>query len=171
MLVVWSSVLIGQQRHQPSGCSVRCCRCDRCLVWCPRRAIRASAGGLRADSPGADVTVSPDFAPSGGSIPQIRPSASSPSMQSPRSRQTSVGWVDRAVLRVTRPASNNGLPWRLEGGSEYVGLSALVKQPISWQSCQVCTHNRVCRERLVFRASARCRVRLMLETTPRFRLS
>ncbi len=56
----------------------------------------------------------PDFAPSGGSIPQIRPSASSPSMQSPRSRQTSAGWVDRAEFKVTRPASNSGLPWRLE---------------------------------------------------------
>lgn len=32
-------------------------------------------------------------------------------------------------------------------------------------------YKRVCRDRLVFRASARCRVRLMLETTPRFRLS
>lgn len=41
------------------------------------------------------------------------------------------------------------------------------------QNPAVCwsTHNRVCRDRLVFRASARCRVRLMLETTPRLRLS
>uniref|UniRef100_A0A3Q1FWB7 Male-enhanced antigen 1 n=1 Tax=Acanthochromis polyacanthus TaxID=80966 RepID=A0A3Q1FWB7_9TELE len=39
-------------------------------------------------------------------------------MQSPRSRQTSVGWVDRAAFRVTRPASNRGLPWRLWEGPE-----------------------------------------------------
>lgn len=32
-------------------------------------------------------------------------------------------------------------------------------------------YKRVCRDRFVFRASARYRVRLMLETTPRFRLS
>lgn len=37
-------------------------------------------------------------------------------MQSPRSRHTSAGWLDSAEFRVTRPASNSGLPWRLEVG-------------------------------------------------------
>lgn len=145
-------------------------------------------------------------------------------MQSPRSRQTSVGWVDRAGFRVTRPASNSGLPWRLKEkqsltnqslsnlhGPQRMNPDGSGDLPdISWRTVSptdrsgfVCilfspsvlgstayqrfvslpsnmktkpaacwsTHNRVCRDLLVFRASARCRVRLMLETTPRLRLS
>lgn len=55
----------------------------------------------------------PDLAPSGGSSPQIRLMPSSPSMQSPRSRATSEGWIERAGLRRAKPASVRGLPWRL----------------------------------------------------------
>ncbi len=57
--------------------------------------------------------VLPDLAPSGGSMPQMRRTASSPSMQSPKSKDTSEGWVERAPFRVTSPASKSGLPWRL----------------------------------------------------------
>lgn len=56
---------------------------------------------------------SPDLAPSGGRRPQMRLMASSPSMQSPKSRATRAGWRARAGFSKASPASVRGLPCRL----------------------------------------------------------
>lgn len=139
------------------------CLCDVLVTWAvhltsPERNDRMN-------------NVLPDFAPSGGSIPQIRASASSPNMQSPRSKQTSPGCVVSAVFRVTKPASSRGQPWRLESRKDEVKSQKRLNSEGDTLSAPGSTYNRVCRERLFFSASANCRVRLMLQTTPRFRLS
>lgn len=79
------------------------------LLLCASALCESSTGGCAAHSP----WCLPDLAPSGGRSPQIRLMPSSPSMQSPRSRATSEGWMERAGLRRAKPASVRGLPWRL----------------------------------------------------------
>lgn len=60
----------------------------------------------------------------------MRLMASSPSMQSPRSRATRAGWRARAGFSKAKPASVRGLPCRLGGETREQRLCS--GQPCLW---------------------------------------